>query len=378
MLINTVLIDDDKFAMKELEFMLGPKTQLRIIGKFLDPLEGLSHFDELKPQVVFLDINMPSINGLELAIKLKEKSPELIIVFTSAFDEYAIEAFNLYAIDYLLKPISTVRFESTLKRIMELIETRELLDQNKQKEINCKLYIKTFGKFEIGFEGQEPIRWRTEKIKELFVFLLHNANKELPKDVLLNVIFNRGSLGNSTHQLHNAIYYIKNALFNYGISKDLIDITGKYLLKVNENLIDSFQFKQWVGKIKNREVGAEEIRRIENLYTGDYLEDIDMTWVSLEREYLRRRYMEVVNYLSGFYLQQERFSDAEEILIKAYNRDPYFEDITIKLLTVYIKSKRNDLAIKHYKDYERILIKELGISPEKEIRDIIKMQKLTG
>ena len=86
----------------------------------------------------------------------------------------------------------------------------------------------------------------------------------------------------------------------------------------------------------------------------------------------------MVDYLSGFYLEQERFSDAEEILIKAYSRDPYVEDITIKLLNVYIKCKRNDLAIKHYKDYERILIKELGISPEKEVREIVRMQKMIG
>src|SRR5690625_326381 len=116
-MIKTILIDDEKNELNYLESLLKEIPRLEIVGKFIDPLQGVQIIEQQEIDLVFLDIKMPSINGLDLAKTMLEKNPRLSVVFITAYKEYAVKAYEINTIDYILKPVSFERLVKALKRL---------------------------------------------------------------------------------------------------------------------------------------------------------------------------------------------------------------------------------------------------------------------
>lgn len=113
---TTLIIDDEQLARQRLKRLLKPYTELEIIGEAINGTDGLEQIQALKPDLIFLDIEMPVLNGFEMLAKL-DKQPK--VVFTTAYDQYAIKAFEEDSIDYLLKPIEAERLEKTIKKLQQ-------------------------------------------------------------------------------------------------------------------------------------------------------------------------------------------------------------------------------------------------------------------
>ncbi len=114
--MRALVIDDERLARKELISMLDDYKEIEIIGEAMNADEAEEKIDELKPELLFLDIQMPGRNGFELLESL-DKSPK--VIFTTAYDEYAIKAFEVNALDYLLKPIRKERLDESIKKVLE-------------------------------------------------------------------------------------------------------------------------------------------------------------------------------------------------------------------------------------------------------------------
>lgn len=119
-MINAIIIEDEKLARDIIRNYLKEFAQINIIGEFEDGFTGLKGINELKPDLIFLDIQMPKLTGFEL-LELLDYTPN--IIFTTAFDEYAIKAFELSAIDYLLKPFSQDRFNKAVEKSLSIIKS---------------------------------------------------------------------------------------------------------------------------------------------------------------------------------------------------------------------------------------------------------------
>jgi len=117
-MIRYLIIDDEPFARDELKYLMANETAFSLIGEAANAIEGLSLINKLKPDLVFLDIQMPKITGLELASMLDDSQLPRI-VFVTAYDEYAIKAFEEKAFDYILKPIEAPRLQQTLCRLKQ-------------------------------------------------------------------------------------------------------------------------------------------------------------------------------------------------------------------------------------------------------------------
>ncbi|MEZ4859336.1 MAG: response regulator [Flavobacteriaceae bacterium] len=111
-----ILIDDEQDARDLLKHYIGMHPELSIIGEAKNGLEAVALINTLKPDAIFLDIQMPGLNGFEVLTQLDE-IPE--VIFSTAYDQYAIKAFEVHAVDYLLKPYGKKRFESSLNRILK-------------------------------------------------------------------------------------------------------------------------------------------------------------------------------------------------------------------------------------------------------------------
>jgi two-component system LytT family response regulator len=119
-MIKTVLIDDEPLARSLVAEYLRPYSEIEIVQECNDGFEGVKAIAQHKPELIFLDIQMPRINGFEM-LELIEEPPA--VIFTTAFDEYAIKAFEAHAIDYLLKPFSKDRFGKALTKWLQARKT---------------------------------------------------------------------------------------------------------------------------------------------------------------------------------------------------------------------------------------------------------------
>lgn len=139
---KTLIIDDEQLARKRLAHLLKPFDQVAIIGEAVNGQDGLEKIEKLQPDLVFLDIEMPVFNGFEMLAKLKHQPK---VVFTTAYDQYAIKAFDEGSIDYLLKPIEKERLEKTLKRIgqAQVFAQPQLPLADLIKQLRLKKEIKT-------------------------------------------------------------------------------------------------------------------------------------------------------------------------------------------------------------------------------------------
>lgn len=118
-MLNVILVDDEKPALQELSFLLGRNKHINIIGIYMDASEALEAITKDNPDVVFLDIEMPVINGYAIALELEKLDIKIDVVFVTAYDEYAIKAFELNVVDYILKPYDEQRIDGTIKRLLE-------------------------------------------------------------------------------------------------------------------------------------------------------------------------------------------------------------------------------------------------------------------
>lgn len=115
--LKALIVDDERPARERLRRLLQPFDDIVIAGEAEDGEAALQAIEELKPDVVFLDIQMPGCDGLEVAASIGSPGPR--IVFCTAFDQYAVDAFELHAVDYLLKPVNRARLEKAVTRLRE-------------------------------------------------------------------------------------------------------------------------------------------------------------------------------------------------------------------------------------------------------------------
>jgi two-component system response regulator LytT len=123
--MSAIIADDEQLARAELRFLLEEIGDVEVVGTAENGLEAVELIRKLDPALAFLDIQMPGLDGLSVVRRLKEQQIELPhIVFSTAWDQFAVEAFRLEATDYLLKPVERARLEETLERARRLVADR--------------------------------------------------------------------------------------------------------------------------------------------------------------------------------------------------------------------------------------------------------------
>ena len=161
--ITAIIVDDEKLAREITKNYLAEFSEVEILTECANGFDAIKKINELKPDIVFLDIQMPKISGFEM-LELLEQPP--IIIFTTAYDQYAIKAFEVNAVDYLLKPFSSERFNEAVKKAFTYLQDRfeydsaikNIVDENDKKiEFLERVVIKDGSK--ISIVPVETIKW---------------------------------------------------------------------------------------------------------------------------------------------------------------------------------------------------------------------------
>lgn len=143
--MRAVIIDDERLARQELKSLIEECSDtIKVVGEAKDGLEGIKIIEKLAPDIIFLDIQMPEMDGFEM-LKHLEEIP--IVIFTSAYDEYALEAFRANALDYLLKPVDPAELMNTIQKVEKDVENEFYSDitnfrEGRRLNVTDRIFIK--------------------------------------------------------------------------------------------------------------------------------------------------------------------------------------------------------------------------------------------
>lgn len=179
-------VDDERIMLKELTIELGQVFPNADIQGFQDPMEAEQWASDLAQEgksldYAFLDIRMRGMSGIELARRLKKLHPGTVLIFCTAYTEYAFDAVGMYAKGYLMKPISAENIVRTLDEMV--YDWRKSLDVQNQS-----FWIKTFGNFEVFVDGK-PLVFEREKAKEMLALLVDRAGATVTTEQLAVVLW---------------------------------------------------------------------------------------------------------------------------------------------------------------------------------------------
>lgn len=377
--MRIVLVDDEYLSITRLKTLLEESKVpgIEVVGEYTDSLKAMDEIQSLQPSIVFLDIVMPDMDGLALGEKIQELLPDVEIVFTTGFDQYALDAFNLHAVDYLLKPIQISRLEKTLDRL-------EQINNKHKKSSRNSTIINLFGGLRVVLpDGQTQIlKWRTSKAKELFAYLLNHRDEIIYRDTILELFWPESDRDKASKQLYTAIYTIRQTLKNYGLEGVQISsplLNSGYKLLLEQTVVD---VEQWLSSLKAlpslEKSTVDQHEQVFQLYTGDYLGDCDYLWAESEKERLRRLWLHHAHQLSEFYITNENYSAAIQVqetvqALFAGEEENYF--ILMKLYDLL----NNVAAVEEqYLLLKKALQEHLAVEPSEEIENWYKRWKQTN
>ena len=200
-MIKALIIDDEQLARDIIRTFLKPFEQIEVVKECSDGFQGLKAIQELKPDLIFLDIQMPKITGFEM-LELIDEPP--VIIFSTAFDQYAIKAFELNATDYLLKPYAEERFKEAVNKALNKLNAsrapKEELNQLQETrmssgEVLDRIVVKTGNKINIlgleqisHFEAQDDyVEIHSDQGKYLKLMRMKHLEGGLPDGEFVRV-----------------------------------------------------------------------------------------------------------------------------------------------------------------------------------------------
>ncbi len=318
-MFRVILVEDELFVLNYMKKMLTEFPEFLVVGAYSSPEEVLEDFDGLNPDVAFLDIEMPRMNGLELAGKLIEKRHNLQIIFTTAYSKYAVDAFGVEAIDYLLKPVNSEDILRVIKRLNKInsnIAQNEMNKEDKQgPEWNLLYNIRCFGRFEIRDEQKQIIKWPTKKAEEVFAYFLMHRGDYMDKWELLDKFWPDMEENRGLHNLYNTIYRIKLTIKQLSLEPNIEKINDGYVLKA-EGILTDFEALKIIDDRENilTESTVPGIKALCLSYGTPLFGTRDYLWSVSYQESIARIYKRVCKRLICYYRKNNDFEQAEEIL----------------------------------------------------------------
>ena len=361
--MKTILIDDEPMALEVLENMLAPYKEIEILGSYTNSRDVLDNIEKIKPEIIFLDIEMGELSGLELGEIIMGKLEDVEIVFVTAYSQYAVDAFEINAIDYLLKPIQEKRLFKAIERLRERKREKEIYKE--EVKASNKLEILSFGGFQVVDSKGRALKWRTRKSKELFIYLWTRKDQISSKDMIIEAIFPDKALEKATTLLHTTVYQLRKGLERLGFLNSIIYSEEGYKL----NIATESDLERLINIIEKEQYRETDIRKILKIYRGDFLEE-GYTWAMELQQMFRRLTFKLLEEFSKKELERENFSAAlEASLDKLYQIDP-LNNSGVLMIAKYYGKQRETVKLKNFfTNYKNELWEEMRLKPVKEIVD---------
>lgn len=347
-----MIVEDEVNILKYMQRKLSKYDIFQVEAAFSSSEEALQAFEGINPEVVFLDIEMPKINGIDLARKIKSKKQEVYIIFTTAYSQYAVDAFGVEAVDYLMKPVSDEDILRVIKRINKL----ENLNNPKTEVISAKkseeqwLPISCFGKFQVLDRDSQVVKWPTKKAEELFAYFVMHKGQYISKWKLLELFWGDMDEERGLNNLYNTIYRIKQTKKNLNYEMTIKKVNDGYILEAQGLISDFDRLNMWMST-NSRMEHIEELEKVFFEYTSPLLGNRDYSWSFSMEEQVSRLYDSLCSELLSYYREKDRFQEAEQVMhhyILQYIED---EAMIIKWLVMLNRWKGHEGKAEEFKKW---------------------------
>lgn len=228
--MRVLLVDDEKLQLIRLENEVKKVlTDDCEIQSYSNPVEASKYIETNKVDIAFLDIEMPIINGIKLAKILKSSNPLVNIIFVTAYDNYAMNAYQLHASGYLSKPVNEEKIRTELDNLRYPVEINS----------GKKLQIKCFGNFDLFYDGK-PVKFARKKSKELFAYLVDREGAAVNINELNAVLWEE----DHKSYCRNLIADIQQTLKKEGINNVFVKRFNECYINVDNVYCDAYEYKK--------------------------------------------------------------------------------------------------------------------------------------
>lgn len=365
--MRTIIIDDERPSLELLKRIIGKNRHLEIVGEFIDGIDAIEQIETLLPDVIFTDIEMTYLNGIDFASMVRREREDVQLVFVTAYENYALEAFEVNAVNYILKPITEESLNKTVERLLKYYVPQEepLLQQKRKKIISL-------GSFQVyGSEEGSQVRWPTSKAKELFAYFLHEKEKELDKWQLCDILWPDAAPEKASHSLHSAMNRMKGALRDAGIETSIECKNGRYRLDLQGIFWDAEEIISYLKR--NPVVTRANVFKFEKtleLYQGELFGTEDYVWAEAHRESIKQCCQSAREQIAEYYMSGGNYHQAEKHFLNIIEDDPGDEKSAVRLMELYCLTGNKVLLMNCYSRLADYLKKELHIEPKESTKKL--------
>ena len=263
-------IDDEELALEGLAGAIKRVAPEEQVFGTTDVREALRIAEQLTPDVVFLDIEMQEINGIEAAKRFQVINPAINIIFTTGYSQYAPDAFLLRASGYILKPVTTEKVRKELENL------RIKAAPAGKKTVDSAIRVRTFGNFEV-YHGDEPLKFHYEKTKELFAYLIDRQGALCSNQEIIAVLWEDAPKNSRDSYFRNLKADLLQTLRTCGHEDIVLQKRGALGIRIDGVSCDYFQSLEAASR-------GEDVP----LYLGEYMSQY--SWAEVTNSYLMDRF----------------------------------------------------------------------------------------
>ena len=227
---RVIIVEDEKPILDLHTRLLETYGPFQIVGRFESPFEALQEIPNLKLDALLLDIEMPRMTGIQLAQQLVESGIDVPVIFSTAHQQYAIEAFRVQALDYILKPITPNTVMQLDKRLQKYYGLKP--QQTDKKQLHVQLYGQASVK-----KGNTLVKWPTRVTEELFYYFLLHEGKLCQKWRIIDALWTNAEDTRAMSNLYNTIYRMRQLFMELDIPIVFDRLNDGYIMNTNNSIL---------------------------------------------------------------------------------------------------------------------------------------------
>lgn len=362
-MIRAIVLDDEQPSLDRLEKLLKGSGLVQLEGKFSESIEVLEFLKKNKVDAIFLDVEMPDMDGIELSSRITELQEDIAVIFVTAYNQYAVEAFHLNALDYLLKPVSAARLQETLHRI---IEEKAIPMQPAALKVLC------FGKLRV-LAGTAEVKFRTEKAEELFAFLVDQEGRFVSRNKIIDCLWEDYEGDRALIHFNTTLHYVKKALLQHGVKLPIEHDRGSYRFDMSGLDCDYCKFHTLSeSPLIVNEDSVWKYEEAAGLYKGEYFSGREYVWAERSRQMLKDMYISLLLRISGYYKAVCRHEKIIKWMKTGLTHEPLHREMNYLLIEALLLNNDRISAMRYFDIYRNGLRKKLKQEPDDAFRKLMR------
>lgn len=365
-MMRLLLVDDEEDALDLLEILLGQIGGVEVAGRYVNPVQAIEELANLSVDAVFLDNQMPGMKGTEAARAIRKRLPQIPIVFTTAYAEYAVEAFEIQSTDYLLKPFRKERLQDAVARIKQSLSVSSM-EARMNASIPCA--IQCFGGFHIQLpdNGNRTLAWKTKKERELCAYLVHHEGKPANTASIIEALWPGYDLDKAKTYLYTCLSYLRKSLSENHVPIRINKADQGFAAEWDGLTVDATEFERLLHRVLSDEATDERLyHQIQPIYKGEYMEACDFGWAAARQREIKTTYIRALRKWFSHFRHQGQTVFAVDSMQRVLTLSPDSEADGRELIQLHLEAGNRNEALRVFMQLEQAVRDQLGAELEED------------